>query len=209
MEGPRPEKVAVVEEVRQRLGAAGAAILTDYRGLSVSEMAALRRQLREAGADYKVYKNTLVRLAVRGSELSGLEPMLEGPTAIAFVEGDASGVARALRDYARSHPALAIKGGVLARGVLSASDATALADLPTRQELLAQLAGALAAPMQRLAQLLQALPQGLAFGLRALIDRGGPPASQAGAGGGPPGGGQGPSPGEATPPEGGAEEPPG
>ena len=176
--GPRPEKVAVVEEVRQRLTSADAAILTEYRGLSVTVMAELRRILREAGGDYKVYKNTLVRLAVRNAGLSDLEPLLLGPTAIAFVDGDAARVAKALRDFSRTHPALVVKGGLLDKGLLSAAQTTALAELPPREVLLAQVAGALAAPMQRMAALLKALPQNLAYGLRALIDQAPPGQAQ-------------------------------
>ena len=179
MDNPRPEKVAVVEEVRERLHSSNAAILTEYRGLGVQDMAALRRSLREVGGDYKVYKNTLVRFAVADLRLSELDAMLEGPTAIAFVEDDAVTVARALRDFSRLHPQLVVKGGVLADSVLSASDAAALADIPPRPVLLARLAGGLAAPLSQLAGLIQALPRSFAYGLKALIDKGGPvPAEQ-------------------------------
>ena len=183
MDNPRPEKVAVVDEVRRRLGSANAAILTEYRGLGVQELAALRRSLRQAGGEYKVYKNTLVRFAVGDLGLDGLRPMLEGPTAIAFVEDDAVTVAKALRDFARLHPELVVKGGLLGQSVLSAADAGALADIPSRAVLLSRLAGGLAAPMAQLAGLLNALPSSLAYGLKALIDKGGtgtPPDAEAG-----------------------------
>src|SRR5438128_12450290 len=113
MENPRPDKVAVVDEVRQRLSSASAAILTEYRGLNGSEIARLRRSLREAGGEYTIYKNTLVRLALRELGLEELEELLLGPTAIAFVDGDAAGVAKSLRDFGRTNPSLVIKGGVL------------------------------------------------------------------------------------------------
>ncbi len=171
LDNPRPEKVAVVAEVRERLGSASAAILTGYRGLGVQEMASLRRSLSEVGGEYKVYKNTLVRFAVGELGLSELEAMLEGPTAIAFVNEDAVTVARALRDFSRIHPELVIKGGVLGQSVLSASDAGALAEIPPRPVLLARLAGGLAAPLTQLAGLLQALPRSFAYGLQALIDQ--------------------------------------
>ena len=173
MDNPRPEKVAVVDEVRRRLGSANAAILTEYRGLGVQELAALRRSLRQAGGEYKVYKNTLVRFAVGDLGLDDVRPMLEGPTAIAFVEDDAVTVAKALRDFARLHPELVVKGGLLGQSVLSAADAGALADIPSRPVLLSRLAGGLAAPMAQLAGLLNALPSSLAYGLKALIDKGG------------------------------------
>jgi large subunit ribosomal protein L10 len=171
MENPRPEKVAVVNEVRERLDGAQAAILTEYRGLTVREMAALRQALVAAGGDYKVYKNTLVKLAIAGNRHEPLDALLEGPTAIAFVSGEVSAVAKALRDYARTNPALVVKGGLHGEGFLSAQDLGVLADLPPRDVLLARLAGAIAAPMQQLAGLLQALPRSLAYGLSALVDQ--------------------------------------
>src|SRR5438270_2251696 len=175
MENPRPAKVAVVNEVRDRLSSSDAAILTEYRGLNVTELANLRRSLREAGGQYKIYKNTLVRFAVRELGLEELEEMLLGPTAIAFVDGDASAVAKSLRDFARGNPNLVIKGGVLGETILSAKDASALAELPSKEQLLAQLAGAMAAPLQNMAGLLKALPQNFAYALRALADQQGGP----------------------------------
>jgi len=173
MENPRPEKVAVVDEVRRRLDDADATILTEYRGLTVAELAELRRALAAVGVDYKIYKNTLVKLAISGGPHAGLEPLLVGPTAIAFVSGEITAVAKALRDYARSNPHLIIKGGLAGESVLSQSDLTALADLPSREVLLARLAGAIAAPLQQFAGLLQALPRNLAYGLSALVEQGG------------------------------------
>ena len=179
MENPRPEKVAVVAEVRERLESSSGAILTEYRGLKVSELAQLRRNLRDAGGQYKVYKNTLVRFAVRDLGLTELEELLTGPTAIAFVDGDAAAVAKALRDYSRLNPALVVKGGLLGGNVISADRAAALADLPSREVLLARIAGGLAAPLQKMAGLLQALPRNFAYGLKALIDQGGAPGAPA------------------------------
>jgi large subunit ribosomal protein L10 len=179
MENPRPEKVAVVDEVRERFDAATAALLTEYRGLDVSALAVLRRALRDAGGEYKVYKNTLVRFAAQQAGLD-IEDLLTGPTAIAFVgerpdgsPGDAVLVAKALRDFARTNPALVVKGGVMDAKTLTADDAKALADVEPREVLLARLAGAFAAPMQQFAGLLQALPRDFAYGLQALIDKGG------------------------------------
>jgi large subunit ribosomal protein L10 len=180
MDKPRAEKVAVVDEVRQRLGDASATVVTEYRGLSVAELAELRRGLAAAGGDYKVYKNTLVKLAIGGSEHEALAELLSGPTAIAFVHGDVSAVAKALRDFSRTYPSLVIKGGLLDGASLSPAQLAALADLPSRDVLLAQFAGALSAPLTQLAGLLQALPRNLAYGLSALVDqRGGAPAAGA------------------------------
>lgn len=174
---PRAENVAVVDEVRAKLSAAAAAILTEYRGLTVHELEALRRSLSQSGGEYKVYKNTLVRFATRELGIEGLEALLEGPTAITFVQDDVPGVARALRDFSRTNPLLVVKGGVMGSSVLTPRDAAALADIPSRDVLLARLAGLIAAPLQQFAGLLQALPRNFAFGLQALLDQeGGAPA---------------------------------
>jgi large subunit ribosomal protein L10 len=182
MDNPRPEKVAVVDEVRQQFSGAEAALLTEYRGIDVTDMQALRRSLRAAGGDYKIYKNTLVRFAARDLGLE-IEDLLTGPTAIAFVPADGTGdpvtVAKALRDFAKTNPNLVVKGGVLGESILSETDAKALADIAPRDELLAKLAGLMAAPMQQFAGLLQAVPRDFAYGLRALIDQGGAPGAPA------------------------------
>jgi large subunit ribosomal protein L10 len=171
MDNPRADKVAVVDEVRERLGAADASVVTEYRGLSVSELADLRRQLAAAGAQYKIYKNTLVRRAIAGGDLEAIEPLLTGPTALTFVSGDISAVAKALRDFSRGNPHLVVKGGFFDGGLLSSGDLSKLADLPSRDVLLAQLAGALVAPLRQMAGALQALPRNLAYGLAALADQ--------------------------------------
>jgi large subunit ribosomal protein L10 len=171
MENPRAEKVAVVQEVRQRLDGATGSVITEYRGLTVAQLAELRRRLAAAGGEYKVYKNTLVKLAVSSGPHELLGDYLAGPTAITFVHGDVSAVAKALRDFARNNPALVIKGGLLDGATLSPSELTSLADLPSRDVLLARLAGAIAAPLQTFAGLLQALPRNLAYGLSALIEQ--------------------------------------
>src|SRR5262245_41986945 len=136
MDNPRADKVAVVDEVRERFDDSDGVLLTEYRGLDVAAMAQLRRSLRAAGGDYKIYKNTLVRLAVSDLGVE-LDDLLTGPTAIAFVvkgdqgqAGDAAAVAKALKEFARANEALIVKGGVLGGKRLSAGDAQALADLP-------------------------------------------------------------------------------
>lgn len=162
MENPRPEKVAVVDEVRERISAAEAVMITDYRGLDVPALADLRRQLREAGGDYKVYKNTLTRFATRELDLD-LDDVLMGPTALAFVglhddgsPGDAVSLAKALCQYAENSSFLSIKGGVLDGQVLSSEDVSALSKLGTRTELLSEIVGLLEAPMAEMAGLLEA-----------------------------------------------------
>jgi large subunit ribosomal protein L10 len=167
---PRAEKVAVVEEIEARFGSAAAALLTEYRGLPVKEVELLRRALRTAGGDYKIYKNTLVRRAIASGGYQAIEPLLTGPTAIAFVEGDVVAVAKVLRDFARTNPNLIVKGGIVGGDVLDAGRAAALAELPSREALLAQIAGVIAAPLQQFAGLLQALPLKFAYALKALIE---------------------------------------
>ena len=170
MDNPRSDKVAVVDEVRERLSESSASVVTEYRGLTVAAMAELRRTLRASGGDFKVFKNTLVRRAIEGGDHAGLADHLSGPTAITFVSGDVSAVAKALKDFAKANPELIIKGGVLDGKALSDRELRALADLPSREVLLSQLAGLLASPMQQLAGLFKAVPQSLAYGLKALIE---------------------------------------
>ena len=171
MDNPRAEKVAVVEEVRQHFDDADAAILTEYRGLTVQDLATLRRSLRTDGGEYKIFKNTLVRLAAKQSGLEALDDLLTGPTAITFISGDAAAVAKSLRDFSRTNPLLVIKGGVLGDKVIGPRETAALADLPSREVLLARLAGLMAAPLQQMASLMQALPRNMAYGLAALRDQ--------------------------------------
>jgi large subunit ribosomal protein L10 len=164
-------KVAVVDDVKTRIGAAAASIVSEYRGLTVAELAELRTALEAVGGDYKIFKNTLVRRAVDGSEYQLLSEYLSGPSALTFVQGDVSAVAKALRDFSRTNPLLVIKGGLADGSLLSAADLAALADLPPREVLLARMAGALAAPMQQMAGLLEALPRNMAYGISALIEQ--------------------------------------
>jgi large subunit ribosomal protein L10 len=170
-ENPRAEKVAVVDEVAAKLTSADAAIVTEYRGMSVGQLATLRRQLRQSGGEYKVYKNTLARFGADKAGIDGLSDLLAGPTAIAFVTGDAAGVAKALKDAAKTNPFLIIKGGSIAGQSMTANDIEALADLPSRDVLLSMLAGAFQAPLVKAAGLLQALPRNFAYGLKALIEQ--------------------------------------
>lgn len=181
MENPRPDKVAVVDEVREKFASAEAVLFTEYRGLKVRELAELRASLRAVGGEYRVYKNTLVRRATEGMDVElDVEGTFVGPTAIAFVgqkpdgtPGDAVMVAKALQTFAKSNPLLIVKGGLLGTHVLDADSANALANVAPREELLSRLAGGIAAPMREFASLLQAIPASFAYGLQALIEAGG------------------------------------
>ncbi len=185
MDNPRPEKVAIVAEVKDRLESAEAVMVTEYRGLTVDAISQLRINLRPAGGSYKVYKNTLVRRAAEGLNEEFSE-LLVGPTALAFTEttpegeaGDVVTVAKALKDFAKDNPNLIVKGGLFEGQFIDADGLKQLADIEPREVLLAKLAGMIAAPMTQMAGLLQALPRDMAYGLKALIDQGGAPGAPA------------------------------
>jgi large subunit ribosomal protein L10 len=165
----RPDKAASVAEITEDLRSSTATVVTEYRGLKVSEMKELRRSL---GGDvkYAVVKNTLTKIAAREAGLADLDALLEGPTAIAFVKGDPVVAAKGLRDFGRTHPALVIKGGVLESRAVSPDEIRKLADLESREVLLAKLAGAMkaslsqavglfAAPLSQAARLMAALQE--------------------------------------------------
>lgn len=168
---PRPDKVAIVEEITAKLNESVAVFVSEYRGMKVGQMANLRAPLRAAGAEHKVYKNTLARLAATDAGYESLNEYLLGPTALTFVTGDSVAAAKALLDQSKANPLLVIKGGVLGDAPMTADDVKALASLPSREVLLAQLAGAFQAPLVKTAGLLQALPRNFAYGLSALIDQ--------------------------------------
>jgi large subunit ribosomal protein L10 len=164
---PRPDKVSAVAELAENFRSANAAVLTEYRGLTVSQLTQLRHDLG-ANAQYAVVKNTLTKIAVRDAGLGQLEEMLDGPSAIAFVKGDPVEAAKSLRNFARSNPLLVIKGGVLDGKLISAAELSKIADLESREVLLAKVAGAanaslakaaalLAAPLSQAARLVEAL----------------------------------------------------
>ena len=168
---PRADKVAVVTEVKERMSNAEAVILTEYRGLTVKELQSLRASLTEAGAVYKVYKNTLVRRAA--DELDwDLAELLVGPTAMAFVATDVGSAAKALTDFAKTQPLLVLKGGVMGGDVLDAGAVKELADLPTGPEIYSKLAGGIAGTARGLAAGIHGTHRSLAYVLQAAIDGG-------------------------------------
>lgn len=180
MDNPRPEKVAVVEEVKGKLSEAEAVMVAEYRGLDVGSMAELRRAMREGQGELKIYKNSLVRFAAADLDME-IEDLLSGPTALAFVtsteeeRADPVTVAKAMTTFAKTHPELVIKGGVLDGELIDADAIDRLSKVAPREELLARLAGGMAAPMQKFAALLAALPTNFGYALKALIDQGGGP----------------------------------
>ena len=178
MAEPRPEKVAVVEEVRGKLSDAEALLITEYRGLTVSELATLRTSMRDAGGEYRIYKNTLVRRAAAELDLE-LDEMLSGPTALTFVTnkadgapGDVATVAKAIRDFAKENPALVVKGGMLGDTLLDQSGAAALASLPSAGELYSRLAGAISGGARGLAGAVSGVHRSIAYALQAAVDSG-------------------------------------
>lgn len=167
----RPEKVAEVEEIRRRFEGAEATLLTEYRGLRVADIAEVRGALREAEAEYKVLKNTLTRIAVRAVGLDDLVDLLEGPTAIVFVQGDVAAAAKALDDAAKKYPVLVVKGGAMKGKVFGADQAQALAKLEPRDVLLARIAMMMNAPAQQTANVLSALLRDLGSMLAQVVTK--------------------------------------
>jgi large subunit ribosomal protein L10 len=151
----RPDKAAAVSELAEAFRSSSAAVLTEYRGLTVKQVTALRVALG-SGTTYSVVKNTLTRRAAADAGMEGLEALLTGPTAVAFVSGDPVEAAKGLRDFARANPALVVKGGVLDGKALSADEIRRLADLESREVLLAKMAGALKASLTNAVYLLAA-----------------------------------------------------
>ena len=156
----RSQKEAVVAEIRGKIEASTAVIITEYRGLTVTNLAALRLSLRQHGAEYRVYKNTLARFAAREAGIEGLDELLVGPTAITFVNGDVAAVAKSLKDFAKTNQNLELQGGAIDGKAVSANYIDVLASLPSHEAMLGQFAG-----------LLLALPRNMAYGLKALIDQ--------------------------------------
>lgn len=167
----RPEKVADVEEIQRRLQSGEASVFIEMRGLSVAEVTTLRQKFRDANVSFKVFKNTLIQRA--GSELgiSGLEPILHGPTALAVCNTDPTAAVKVVRDFTKTVDKVTVKGGVLGSQAINAADAQMLGDLPTRQQSAGQLAGVLNAPISGLARSLNALIAGVAIALNRVVEQ--------------------------------------
>jgi len=168
---PRPEKVQAVADIKERIDGAQAVFLAEYAGLSVQQQQTLRRDLRAQGAEFKVVKMTLARLAAADLELEDLDVLLIGPTGLTFADGDPVGAAKALRDFAKAHEVLVIKGGLLGREFLTPERVAELADIEPREVLLAKIAGVMQAPMANMAGLLSALPRNAASVMLQLLEK--------------------------------------
>ena len=160
---PTQEKVTAVEDLKSRLDGVKTVVLTEYRGLTVQQLSDLRKQLRGVSAQYKVVKNRLARLAIASSPLGGLGTHLKGPTGFIISTGDPVAVAKALHTFARTNQALAIKAGFVEGQVLPPAELRALADLPSREALRAQVVGAIQGGLSMLVGLLTAPQRELVY----------------------------------------------
>ncbi len=168
---PRPDKVAAVSEIKDKLSKSQGIILTDFRGLNVAQATELRRKLREAGVEYKVTKNTLTIIAAKESGMDDLVPLLVGPTAIAFGYDDPVAPAKVLSDFAKANKALEIKGGMLEGKILDVDGVTALAELPSREQLLSHVARGMQAPISGLVNVLQGTIRNFVYALDAIREQ--------------------------------------
>jgi large subunit ribosomal protein L10 len=169
---PTAEKEKIVENLRQTIQDSKAAILTDYRGLSVADLTALRKKLREADTEFHIVKNTLFKRAADGLlPNADLDPHLEGPTAIGFSKGDGVAAAKALLDYMKDHKTMAIKAGVIDGKVYGPDQVTAISKLPSKEQMIAEIVGALDAPAANFVGVLDAIVADLVFTIQAIADQ--------------------------------------
>lgn len=168
----RPEKVEAIRVIKESLERAGAVVLTEYRGLTVTELGQLRSKLAEADVEYRVVKNTLTLRAANEIGYEGLEQLLEGPTAVAYCYGDPVSGAKALTTYAEEHPALVVKGGILDGRTMSAEDTQALAKVDPLEMSLAKICGSLTSGLSAIAATLQAPLGRIVYVLEQLAARG-------------------------------------
>lgn len=152
-------KQPVVAEIAELFDGAQSAVVVDYRGLTVEQDTALRKQLREAGVTYKVYKNTMIRFAAKGTIFEALEPNLEGPTALAVSKTDATAPARILANFAKTADKLELKGGVVEGTYYDQKGINVIATIPSREELLGKLLGSIQSPITNLARVLNQIAE--------------------------------------------------
>jgi len=168
---PTSDKELLVSEIKARLNEAGSLLLVDYRGLTVKEMQELRNQLRAAGSELKVYKNSLADIAIRELALPSLDAYLAGPTAIIFTGEDPVAPAKALTTFAKTHKALELKGGLVENQVIDAEGVKAIATLPSREELIAKLLGTMLNPIIGFARVLNGPTEAFARTVQAVADQ--------------------------------------
>ena len=168
---PNVKNQETLVKIKEDLNGVSAVWVVDYCGLSVKEIQALRSEIREAGASLKVYKNTLMHIALAEAELPTLEDMLEGPSAFVFAGEDVAAAAKAVKNFAKTNKNLEIKGGLMEGAAVSAAEVEAIASLPSREELIAQIAGAISGDARGLAVALNGVPSGLAQVTKAVADQ--------------------------------------
>jgi large subunit ribosomal protein L10 len=164
-------KAGTVEALRRSIDAQRGAVVAEFRGLTVAEMTALRKKLREVDAEFRVVKNTLIRRAAKDTGFGALDEHFSGPTAVALTHGDPVALAKAMKEFAGGSPKIRLKAGFFDGKVLGVRDVETLAEVPPRKVLLARLAGGLAAPLGRLAQALSGPPRKLAYAFQSLHDK--------------------------------------
>ncbi|SFO63578.1 LSU ribosomal protein L10P [Acidaminococcus fermentans] len=164
----RPEKAGKVAELKDLLSSSKGAVLVDYCGLTVAEDTELRSKMREAGVKYMVAKNTFIRIAAKEAGIEGLDAYLEHSTAVAFSAEDPVAPAKILNDFSKDHKALEIKAGILDGKVIALDEVKALAELPSREELLAKLVGSMQAPISGLVNVLQGTIRNFVYTLEAV-----------------------------------------
>lgn len=152
-------KQPIVNEIAGLLDGVASAVVVDYRGLTVEQDTKLRKELREAGVTYKVYKNTLINLATKGTEFESLQQVLEGPTALAVSKDDATVAARILHNFSKTAPALELKAGVVEGTYYDASSIKVIASIPGREELLGRLLGSMKSPISNFARVLNQIAE--------------------------------------------------
>ncbi len=168
---PNAQNVEMLDSIKADLENVSAMWVVDYRGLTVKEIQELRGGIREAGASMKVYKNTLMRIALEQSDLPTLEDLLSGPSAFVFAGDDVAASAKAVKNFAKANPNLEIKGGLMEGAAVSPAEVEAIASLPSREELIAQIAGAISGVARGLAVAINGVPSGMAQVVKAVADQ--------------------------------------
>ena len=168
---PNVKNQETVAKIKEELAATQAVWIVDYRGLTVKEIQELRRNVREAGASMRVYKNTLMHLALAESEMPTMDDLLEGPSAFVFAEEDPAAAAKVIKNFAKSNENLSIKGGMMDGAAYDAAQVEAIASLPSKEELIAQIAGAISGVARGLATTINGVPSGLAQSIKQVAEQ--------------------------------------
>lgn len=164
-------KAQIVEEIKEKISSSQSMVLVDYRGLNVAQLTELRKRYRDAGVDYKVYKNTMMRFAFKELGLEEFNEFLKGPSAVAFGINDPVSAAKISTEFAKTNDKLEIKAGIVDGKVINAEGVKNLAELPSREVLIAQVLGGFNAPIQGFANVLQGTIRGLAIALNAIAEK--------------------------------------